>query len=74
MLETKFFKAMQRLDSSLKPLGDTPADKDAVLAAEVRLPCPPGVCVEHLRVATLREPYARSPRLLLVDVSRLSAP
>lgn len=74
MRSTEFFQQMRELASSLRPLDDTSLEKDAVLAAEVRLPFPLDVCVENLRVARVREPYARCPRTLLVDVSRLSAP
>lgn len=62
------FDGIQRLD----PLPDL--TKDAVLDAEVTLPLAQGVDVSALRWVRMRPPRARDSRVLLVDVSRLSAP
>jgi hypothetical protein len=50
------------------------ADKDALFDAEVSLPLAPGFSADGLRLAWARPAYSRDSRLLVVDVSRLSAP
>lgn len=49
-------------------------DKDDLLAAEVTLPLDPACDVSRLRSVKMRRPYALHAELVLVDVSRLSAP
>jgi hypothetical protein len=56
-------------NSHLSPL----LDKDAVLAAEVKLPVPPGF-TGRLGVVSVRRPYSAQIKLIAVDVCRLTAP
>jgi hypothetical protein len=47
-------------------------DKEALLAAEVRLPVPPGF-TGRLAAVSVRRPYRARIELIAVDVSRLPA-
>lgn len=73
----KAFLASLQAWGGVRPLDDlgplTWAERDAFLAAEVRLPVPGGTDVSTLRTVAFRPPFERESRLLLVDVSRLPA-